>query len=145
VLAYGSMLMGLHGIGPAGAARLLADVGDIRRFADRDRFASWNGTARLDASSGQQHRRRPCRSRHVDPRHAGRAPAWSAVAQRPRARHRTDLPPRPSDHQRRRAANQAASPLPSGPTPAIHTPAGTSRQSPISEVAPFSLDLMNHS
>ena len=45
VVARGSTLMQLHGIGPSGAARLLADVGDIRRSADRDRFASWNGTA----------------------------------------------------------------------------------------------------
>ena len=37
--------MGLTGIGPSGAARLLVDVGDIHRFADRDKFASWNGTA----------------------------------------------------------------------------------------------------
>jgi hypothetical protein len=37
VLARGCTLMGLHGIGPTGAARLLADVGDIHRFADRDR------------------------------------------------------------------------------------------------------------
>jgi transposase len=42
VIARGSTLMDLHGIGPSGAARLLADVADIRRFADRDRFASWN-------------------------------------------------------------------------------------------------------
>ena len=62
VLARGSTLMGLHGIGPAGAARLLADVGDIHRFADRDRFASWNGTAPLDASSGQQQRHRLSRA-----------------------------------------------------------------------------------
>ena len=54
VLARGSSLMNLHGIGPSGAARLLADVGDIRRFADRDRFASWNGTAPIDASSGPE-------------------------------------------------------------------------------------------
>jgi transposase len=45
--------MQLTGVGPTGAARLLADVGDIRRFADRDRFASWKGSAPLDASSGQ--------------------------------------------------------------------------------------------
>ncbi len=43
VVSRGSTLMGLHGIGPSGAARLLADVGDIRRFADRNRFASGNG------------------------------------------------------------------------------------------------------
>jgi transposase len=62
VTARGCTLMALHGIGPAGAARLLADVGDIHRFADRDRFASWNGTAPLDASSGQQQRHRLSRA-----------------------------------------------------------------------------------
>lgn len=58
VLSRGSTLMQLTGVGPTGAARLLADVGDIRRFADRDRFASWNGSAPLDASSGDQKRHR---------------------------------------------------------------------------------------
>jgi transposase len=62
VIARGSTLMGLHGIGPSGAARLLADVGDIGRFANRDRFASWNGTAPLDASSGAQQRHRLSRA-----------------------------------------------------------------------------------
>ncbi|MFQ6396888.1 transposase [Nocardia sp. KC 131] len=42
--------------------RLLADVGDIHRFRDRDRFASWNRTAPLDASSGQQQRHRLSRA-----------------------------------------------------------------------------------
>jgi transposase len=32
VLACGSHLMDIHGIGPAGAARILADVGDVARF-----------------------------------------------------------------------------------------------------------------
>ena len=32
--------------------------GDIARFADRNRFASWTGTAPLDASSGEQNRHR---------------------------------------------------------------------------------------
>ncbi|MEV6772414.1 transposase [Nocardia sp. NPDC051030] len=58
VAERGSTLMDLHGIGPSSAARLLADTGDIRRFRDRDRFASWNGTAPLDASSGDQQRHR---------------------------------------------------------------------------------------
>lgn len=62
VQARGSTLLHLHGIGPSGAARLLADVGDIRRFKDRDHFASWNGTAPLDASSGQQQRHRLSRA-----------------------------------------------------------------------------------
>ena len=62
VEAQGSTLLQLHGIGPSGAARLLADVGNIHRFASRDHFASWNGTAPLDASSGQQQRHRLSRA-----------------------------------------------------------------------------------
>ncbi len=45
VTATGTGLLGLFGIGPAGAARILGDVGDVARFATRARFASWNGTA----------------------------------------------------------------------------------------------------
>ena len=44
------------------AARILADVGDVARFADRNRFASWTGTAPLDASSGEQNRHRLSRA-----------------------------------------------------------------------------------
>ncbi|MEV6279267.1 IS110 family transposase [Nocardia sp. NPDC051832] len=62
IIDRGCTLMDLHGIGPSSAARLLADVGDIRRFRDRDRFASWNGTAPLDASSGDQRRHRLSRA-----------------------------------------------------------------------------------
>jgi hypothetical protein len=52
----------LYGIGPAGAARILGDVADIARFATRAHFASWNGTAPLDASSGEQKRHRLSRA-----------------------------------------------------------------------------------
>lgn len=62
VLATGSHLMDLPGVGPIGAARILADVGDVTRFADRNRFASWTGTAPLDASSGEQVRHRLSRA-----------------------------------------------------------------------------------
>jgi len=62
VTERGSTLLELTGIGPSSAARLLADVGDIHRLADRDRFASWNGTAPLDASSGNQQRHRLSRA-----------------------------------------------------------------------------------
>ena len=62
VTARGSHLMDIYGIGPAGAARVLADVGDVARFADRNRFASWTGTAPLDASSGEQARHRLSRA-----------------------------------------------------------------------------------
>ena len=60
--ATGTTLMELHGIGPSGAARLLVEVGDITRFPDRNHFASWNGTAPIDASSGDQVRHRLSRA-----------------------------------------------------------------------------------
>lgn len=53
VEAWVSRLMQIAGVGPVGAARLLADVGDLSRFADRNRFASWTATAPLDAPSAQ--------------------------------------------------------------------------------------------
>ena len=62
VIARGSHLMDIHGVGPVVAARVLADVGDVARFADRNRFASWTGTAPLDASSGEQNRHRLSRA-----------------------------------------------------------------------------------
>ncbi len=52
VLARGSHLTDIHGIGPV----------DVARFADRNRFASWTGTAPLDASSGEQNRHRLSRA-----------------------------------------------------------------------------------
>jgi transposase len=54
----GTTLLDLHGVGPTGAARLLVEVGDITRFPNKAHFASWNGTAPLDASSGDQVRHR---------------------------------------------------------------------------------------
>jgi transposase len=54
----GTSLMQLRGIGPYNAARLLAEVGDVTRFPDRGHFASWNGTAPIDASSGDHVRHR---------------------------------------------------------------------------------------
>ncbi len=62
ITSTGTTLMDLHGIGPSGAARLLVEVGDITRFPNRDHFASWNGTAPLDASSGEQVRHRLSRA-----------------------------------------------------------------------------------
>jgi transposase len=54
----GTGLLALHGIGPSGAARLLVDVGDITRFPAKGHFASWTGTAPIDASSGDNVRHR---------------------------------------------------------------------------------------
>jgi transposase len=58
----GSTLKRLNGIGPSGAARLIGDIADIARFPTPGHFASWNGTAPLDASSGDQERHRLSRA-----------------------------------------------------------------------------------
>ena len=60
--ATGTGLRALYGIGPSSAARILGDVGDVGRFPDRGRFASWNGTAPIDASSGEHQRHRLSRA-----------------------------------------------------------------------------------
>jgi transposase len=62
VAATGTSLLDLHGMGPSGAARLIVEVGDITRFATRAHFASWNGTAPIDASSGDVVRHRLSRA-----------------------------------------------------------------------------------
>ena len=60
--ASGSGLMDLRGVGPVVAARVLSDVGDVARFANRNRFASWTGTAPIEASSGEIVRHRLSRA-----------------------------------------------------------------------------------
>ncbi len=62
VTATGSTLMELPGVGPVVAARTLADTGDVARFTDRNRFASWTGTAPIEASSGEIVRHRLSRA-----------------------------------------------------------------------------------
>jgi transposase len=62
VAASGTGLTGLYGIGPVIAGRILAEVGDVARFATKDKFASYNGTAPIDASSGEQVRHRLSRA-----------------------------------------------------------------------------------
>jgi transposase len=56
--ATGTTLTQLHGIGPSGAARLLVEIGDVARFPNKAHFASWTGTAPIDASSGDNVRHR---------------------------------------------------------------------------------------
>jgi transposase len=57
-----SSLTELNGIGPSGAARLIGDIGDVSRFGTAAHFASWNGTAPIEASSGDQKRFRLSRA-----------------------------------------------------------------------------------
>jgi transposase len=51
-------LMDINGIGPINAAKILAEVGDVRRFPSRHHFASYTGTAPIDVSSGDNNRHR---------------------------------------------------------------------------------------
>jgi transposase len=62
VTASGTSLTGLFGVGPVIAGRILAEVGDVARFATKDAFASYNGTAPIDVSSGDQIRHRLSRA-----------------------------------------------------------------------------------
>ena len=54
VKASGTCLTGIYGVGPVIAAIVIGDVEDITRFATRDSFASYNGTAPMEVSSGQR-------------------------------------------------------------------------------------------
>jgi transposase len=53
--ATGTTLRDLVGIGPIGAATILGAI-DIARFETRDRFAAYNGTAPIQASSASKTR-----------------------------------------------------------------------------------------
>jgi transposase len=66
----GTTLTGLFGIGPVIAGRILAEVGDVSRFATKDKFASYNGTAPIDVSSGDQIRHRLSRAGNRRVNHA---------------------------------------------------------------------------
>jgi transposase len=52
VRAAGTCLTGLFGVGPVIAAAVIGDVRHVSRFASRDRFASYDGTAPIEVSSG---------------------------------------------------------------------------------------------
>jgi len=56
--AHGSTLTGIFGIGDIGAATILAIVGDVGRFPTAGHFAAYNGTAPIEASSGDVRRHR---------------------------------------------------------------------------------------
>ena len=58
VAASHTSLLELHGVGPIVAGLVLAHVGDPARFATKARFAAYNGTAPIAASSGPRVRHR---------------------------------------------------------------------------------------
>jgi hypothetical protein len=54
VLASGTSLTQIFGVGPVIAAIVIGDVRDVCRFASRDRFAAYDGTAPIEVSSGKR-------------------------------------------------------------------------------------------
>ena len=58
VREHGTTLTEVYGVGPVLAAKLVGHAGDIARFPDRDHFASYTGTAPVEASSGDVRRHR---------------------------------------------------------------------------------------
>ena len=52
VTASETTVTDIFGVGPIVAAIVIGDVGDIARFATRDSFAAYNGTAPIEVSSG---------------------------------------------------------------------------------------------
>jgi transposase len=58
VTASPTSLLELHGVGPIVAGLILGYVGDPTRFPTKDRFAAYNGTAPIEASSGPRKRHR---------------------------------------------------------------------------------------
>jgi transposase len=52
IKASGSSVTEIYGVGPIIAAQLIGYTGDVRRFANKDTYASYNGTAPIELSSG---------------------------------------------------------------------------------------------
>jgi transposase len=68
VLATGTTVTDIHGIGPLGAAIILGHTGDIARFPTSGHYARYNGSAPIAASSGpsQRHRLNPRGNRQLN-------------------------------------------------------------------------------
>jgi transposase len=68
VLASGTTVTDIHGIGPLGAAIILGHTGDIARFPTGGHYARYTGTAPIAASSGptQRHRLNPGGNRQLN-------------------------------------------------------------------------------
>jgi transposase len=58
VVAAKPSVTDVHGVGPVVAALVIGHTGDATRFASRNHYASYNGTAPLEASSGPKKRHR---------------------------------------------------------------------------------------
>lgn len=70
VEATGTTLTDIKGVGVATAAMVLGEVGDVRRFPSKHHFATYNGTAPRDYSSGGVDTRRLSRAGNRKLNHA---------------------------------------------------------------------------
>jgi transposase len=70
VEATGTTLTEIKGVGVATAAMVLGEVGDVRRFPSKHHFATYNGTAPRDYSSGGVDTRRLSRAGNRKLNHA---------------------------------------------------------------------------
>jgi transposase len=68
VEASGTTLTEIFGVGPILAARIIGAVGNVTRFPTKGHFASYSGTAPLEASSGEtvRHRLSLAGNRHLN-------------------------------------------------------------------------------
>ena len=81
VQASGTTLTELYGVGPIIAATVLGYVGDVGRFASRDHFAAYNGTAPIEVSSGGRVAHRLSRRGNRQLNHAIHMAAISQIRQ----------------------------------------------------------------
>jgi transposase len=68
VEASGTSLIEIFGIGPILAAKIIGTVGSVARFPTKAHFASYSGTAPVEASSGEvvRHRLSLAGNRHLN-------------------------------------------------------------------------------
>jgi len=78
VRASGTTLTSLSGVGPIVAATVTGETREVSRFASRDHFAAYNGTAPIEVSSG---RRKICRLSRRGNRRLNHAIHMAAVTQ----------------------------------------------------------------
>ena len=82
VQASGTTLTEIFGVGPVIAAIVIGETGDGGRFAGRDRFAAYNGTAPAGVSSGNRKVHRLSRRGNRRLNHAVHMAAVTQVSQR---------------------------------------------------------------
>jgi transposase len=117
VRASGTTTTGIFGVGPVIAATVIGCVADVSRFASRDHFAAYNGTAPIEVSSGNRKIYRLSRRGNRRLNHAIHMAAITQI----RYRTATDGPtttvssPKARPTRKHSAPSSAASATPSSP------------------------------